>query len=270
MRARKLATSIAFVAIAPAALSLPSELCAQGTPKTLVAVFAHADDEGSASPILSRYAREGARVYLMIVTDGAQGGTNTTIARGPELANARSLEARCATDALGIQPPILLGFPDGKLGDYAGDPSLLYRLTQRLHEELRRLAPDAVITWGPDGGTGHADHRLVGSLVTQLVRAGAPGLPERLFYSMFSVQSIRTMNPQRGEPPMLVPQEKHFNVRVAFTPLEAARRAMSCHRTQYTDETLQRVLPRMGEAWNGVITFAPAFMTTNLVTDLFR
>jgi LmbE family N-acetylglucosaminyl deacetylase len=29
----------------------------QGKPRTLVAVFAHPDDEGAASPILARYAR---------------------------------------------------------------------------------------------------------------------------------------------------------------------------------------------------------------------
>ena len=39
-----------------------------------------------------------------------------------------------------------------------------------------------MITWGPDGGTGHPDHRLVSNIVTQLQRAGAPGVPERVFY----------------------------------------------------------------------------------------
>ena len=86
-----------------------SRLSAQGGSKTLVAVFAHADDEGGAAPILARYAREGAKVYLIIATDGAQGGAHTSIPRGPELARVRSEEARCATDALGIHPPILLG-----------------------------------------------------------------------------------------------------------------------------------------------------------------
>ena len=32
------------------------------TPHTLVAVFAHPDDESIISPVLARYAREGARV----------------------------------------------------------------------------------------------------------------------------------------------------------------------------------------------------------------
>ncbi|HKW10327.1 MAG TPA: PIG-L family deacetylase [Gemmatimonadaceae bacterium] len=156
-------------------LAGPHPALAQGQTRTLVAVLAHPDDETPVGPVLARYAREGAQVYLIIATDGSQGGTNTTIPRGPELARVRSEEARCATDALGAKPPILLGFPDGKLGDYIADPSLLYRLTGRVAEELQRLRPDAIVTWGPDGGVGHPDHRMVSNIVTQLVRAGAPG-----------------------------------------------------------------------------------------------
>src|SRR4029077_16396593 len=92
--------------------------------------------------------------------------------------------------ALGAKPPILLGFPDGKLGDYISDRTLVYRLTDRLAAEIQRLHPDALITWGPDGGTGHPDHRLVSALVTQLVRAGAPGAPERLFSAFLSVEGV--------------------------------------------------------------------------------
>ena len=179
---------------------------AQTASRTLAAVFAHGDDEGAAAPILARYAREGAQVYLIIATDGAQGGAHTSIARGPELAGVRSEEARCAADALGIHAPILLGFPDAQLGNYMEDPARLFQLTARVQGELQRLRPDAVITWGPDGATGHPDHRLVSSVVTQLVRAGAPDVPERLFYVSIPVEGMRAMNPARREPPFLVPQ----------------------------------------------------------------
>ena len=84
------------------------------------------------------------------------------------------------------------------------DRTRLFQLTARLQEELQRIRPDAVITWGPDGGTGHPDHRLVSSIVTQLVRAGAPGAPERLFYASLPVGGIRAMNPAREEPPFLI------------------------------------------------------------------
>ncbi len=194
--------TITVGALAVALLQVVPDGAAQGPPRTLVAVFAHGDDETSVGPILARYAREGAQVHLVIVTDGAQGGLNTAIARGPDLARARAEEARCATDALGARPPILLGYPDGKLGDYGTDPALLFRLTARLHEELQRLRPDALITWGPDGAVGHPDHRLVSTLVTQLVRAGAPGVPERVFHAYLPAEGIKVINPARGVPPL--------------------------------------------------------------------
>jgi LmbE family N-acetylglucosaminyl deacetylase len=264
---------VAYILAVTVALALlaASAAAAQDAPKTLVAVFAHADDEGAAAPILARYAREGARVYLVIATDGSQGGAHTAIPRGPELAQARAGEARCATDALNIQPPILLGFPDAELGHYAGDPARLARLTGQLEREFQRLQPDAVLTWGPDGGTGHPDHRLVNSVVTQLTRAGAPGVPERLFYVSIPPEGMRLMNPAAGEPPLLVPLAKYFTVRIAFTlaDAEAARAAMLCHRTQYSSEVVQRVFEGQKQIWNGVIALAP-FSMTAAGTDLFQ
>jgi LmbE family N-acetylglucosaminyl deacetylase len=258
-RGRALRALVLAVACSTASFA-SNGAAAQAPSRTLVAVLAHADDETAVAPLLARYAREGARVFMVIVTDGAQGTANTAVPAGEALASVRAQEAKCAADALGAAAPILLGFPDGRLGDYIGDRSLMYRATQRIAEELEKLRPDAVVTWGPDGGIGHPDHRLVSNVVTQLARAGAPGVPERVFYMYLPVEGIRVMNPQRGEPPLLIPQAKHFTVRVPFEPadLEAAQRSMACHRTQFTEETLERVFPLQARVWNGVIPLVPA------------
>lgn len=259
--------AVMFAAVAVLTLIIPRPAGAQGVLKTLVAVFAHPDDEMVVAPILARYAREGVQVYLVSATDGSLGGQNTPIPRGEELGRVRTQELRCATDTLGIHPPILLGFPDGGLGDNA----MLFGLTARVHEELQRLRPDAVITWGPDGGTGHPDHRLVSSVVTQLARAGAPGIPERLFYATLPAEGMRAMNPQQGDAPLLIPQSRYYSVRVAFTAadFEAARRAMACHRTQFSEEVVQRVSEVQRKALNGEMPVAPWF-STPAGTDLFR
>jgi len=250
----------------------------QTRPRTLVALLAHADDESAASPVIARYAREGVRVYLIIASDGAGGsGTQTYLQRpeagpvGDALAKARAAEARGAAAALGAQEPVLLGFPDGKLGDYLGDRSLLLRLTDRIAQEIERLRPDAVVTWGPDGGTGHPDHRLVSDIATQLQRAGAPGMPDRLFYMYLPADAFRALNPQRGEPPTLIPRAKYFTVRVPFEPvdLEAAEKSVSCHSSQFTPEVLQRLQPVMRQAWSGSVAFVPGPSAPS-GTDLFR
>ena len=69
------------------------------------------------APLLSRYAREGVRVHLAIATNGDKGvREHAEIPAGTALAQARAAELDCACQALGIQPPILLGLPDGGMG----------------------------------------------------------------------------------------------------------------------------------------------------------
>ena len=268
--------------LAPAILVATMLMASQETPsprppRTLALVVAHADDEGPVAPILARYAREGVSVYEIIASDGMAGaGFQGNIPRpeagptGQDLVRQRAEEARCSAQALGLQAPILLGFPDGKLGDYVGDRSLLYRLTDRLQQELQRLQPDVVLTWGPDGGIGHPDHRLVGNIVTQLQRAGAPGVPERVFYMYLPAEGIRAMSP-RGVPPFMIPQARYFTTRVSFTPedFDASKRAMACHRSQFTPEVVERVTAAAARELNGQIGLVPAF-DVKPGTDLFQ
>jgi len=263
--------TVTFAAVVAFTVAVATATFGQAPSRTLVAVWAHADDEAPVAPILARYAREGVQVHMIIATDGAQGAANTSVPRGPEIAKLRAEEARCSAQALGMQSPILLGFPDAALGNYLADPAMLFRLTQRLQEELQRLRPDVLITWGPDGGTGHPDHRIVSSIVTQLVRAGAPGVPQRLFYASIPADGFRVMNPGRGAPPFLVPQASLFTARIPFTPadLETARRSMSCHQTQYPREVVERVIGAMGEAWKGELPLTPMLPQAD-VKDLFQ
>ena len=263
-------TTMRILALVSAALlSFPNVVHGQQG-RTLLVVAAHADDEGPVSPLLARYAREGVQVHLIVVTDGAQGSVNAGVPPGPELAQLRVREAQCSAQALGIQPPIFLGFPDGRLGDYTSDPTLLYRATAQLAQEFERLRPDAVLTWGPDGGMGHPDHRIVSNLVTQLARAGAPGATQRLYYTYIPPEGFRARYPDRGVPPLLLPEASHLTVRVAFEPQDfaAARRATACHQTQFTGDMEERVLAAMEREFNGVVTLAPAFDATPR-TDLF-
>jgi LmbE family N-acetylglucosaminyl deacetylase len=207
---------------------------------------------------------------MLIVSDGRGGsGQHGHLPRpdvtmqGDALVDERVGEANAAAEMLGTHAPIFLGFPDGKLGDYLGDRTLIYRLTARLAEELRRLRPDVVITWGPDGGTGHPDHRIVSSVVTQLQRTGAPGVPERLFYMTLPLEAIRAFNPARAERPLVLPLAKYATTRVSFAAedLAAAKRAMACHRTQYTTEVVARVTTAAEAAWAGAVRLVPAFAT---------
>ena len=104
---------------------------------------------------------------------------------------------------------------------------------------------------------------MVGNIVTQLQRAGAPGVPERIFYMYLPAEAMRAMNPQRGEPPLLVPDARYATAQVPFSPqdLQAAARSMACHKSQFTDEVVQRVMAAATKFWNGAIPLVPAFPT---------
>jgi LmbE family N-acetylglucosaminyl deacetylase len=242
-------------------------------------LLAHADDETAASPVLARYAREGVAVYMIVASDGAAGsGSQGQFLVRPDsgptgvaLASARADEAKCAAAALGAAAPIALGFPDGKLGDYVEDRGLMSRLTDRIAKEIERLHPDVVVTWGPDGGTGHPDHRIVSNIATQLQRTGAPGMPDRLFYMYLPAEAFSATAPGRGAPPLLIPEARYFTVNVRFTPadLEAAAKAMACHRSQFTPEMLQRMRPVLERTWDGRVAFIPASLAMK-GDDLFR
>jgi len=231
-------------------------LCAVAAPlhaqqrHTLVAVFAHPDDERMVGPLLARYAREGNAVYLVIATDGSKGAAaHAHIPLGDSLATVRAAEARCATDVLGINAPILLGLEDGGLASFA----VLAKLRTELRRIFSELRPDAVITFGPDGGTGHPDHRLVGDAVSDVVQSGTPVMTDALFYPALPAERMTDASPAR--PTMNVALDKYLPVRIAYTDsdFDAAHRSYACHESQYTRPQVDANMRYMQHAYNGFV-----------------
>jgi len=163
----------------------------QESPRTIMAVVAHADDVLTFAPLLARYSRQGTNVYLVAVANEqtAISGRNTTPEgpHGPELTRIISDETRCACRELGIKDPILLEFEDSNLGQVSRPPwaqvAAVKREISRIFQQVR---PDVVITTGPEGMYGHPDHLLVGAIVTELVQSGAENAPSLLLYHGFS------------------------------------------------------------------------------------
>ena len=226
--------------------------------RTLIAVVAHPDDETMVSPVLSHYAREGARVYVVVATDGRKGvAKHAGIPAGDSLATVRAGEARCSARELGIHPPILIGLEDAGLAvisPWPGEP--LDRLAKRLETIFRELHPDAVITWGPEGGYGHADHRLVGDVVTQLFQSGAVESRTRLYFAGFT--SDRVASAPRWFGFHLYPTAPALlTTTIAFDERDraAARRALSCHWSQATTAEMDESFAALEYLWQGKIGF---------------
>jgi len=224
---------------------------------TIVAVFAHPDDETIVAPALAHAARGGATVYLVIATDGRRGvAKHAGIPGGDSLATVRAAEARCSAAALGARPPVLLGFEDAGLAvlsPWPGEP--LDRMANRIDSTLRALRPDVVLTWGPEGGYGHQDHRLVGDVVTQIFQSGAVG-SARLLYVGFTAERIAGAPRWYGSR-VYATAPSLLTTRIAFDERDhaAARRSIACHRSQATEEGMNESFTALTHLWNGVVAF---------------
>jgi LmbE family N-acetylglucosaminyl deacetylase len=242
----------AFVAVALASV-IPLSAQVQGR-RPVVAVFAHPDDERVIGPLLSRLGREGRETHLVIATDGSKGVRDfARIPAGAELAAARTKEATCAADRLGVRQLHLLGLPDGGLASF----DVLGKLRSGLAAIIDSLKPAAIITFGPEGGTGHPDHRLVGNVTTQIVQSDARYANIDLLYASLPTERLRTAPP--ASPTVNGMAEALLTVRVPFEQrdLVAGREEFACHRSQYAPAEMEAVNRYLEHAWNGVVWLRP-------------
>jgi LmbE family N-acetylglucosaminyl deacetylase len=235
------------------ATAVPLSADAQAA-RPIVAVFAHPDDERVIGPLLSRLAREGRETHLVIATDGSQGVRDfAKIPAGAALAAARAKEASCAAKRLGVRRLHSLGLPDGGLASFEE----LGKLRSALVAIVDSLGPAAIITFGPEGGTGHPDHRLVGDVVTQIVQGDSRYATLDLLYASLPTERLRTAPP--AEPTVNGMAESLLTVRVPFEErdLAAGREEFACHRSQYAPAEMDAVNRYLAHAWNGTVWLRP-------------
>lgn len=122
----------------------------------LLAVFPHPDDESlGLGGTLARYAAEDVETYLVCATRGERGWN------GPEhenpgmeaLGRIREAELRCAAGRLGLHELSLLDYTDGDV-DQANPQEIIAGIAAH----IRRIRPQVVVTFPPDGHYGHPDH----------------------------------------------------------------------------------------------------------------
>lgn len=143
--------------------------------RKLLAVLAHPDDESlGLGGALARYAAEGAEVSLVTATRGDGGRYRGLPADHPDhpgrmaLAEIREAELRSAARVLGISDVSLLDYDDRHLD--RADPS---HVIADIVSHVRRIQPDVVLTFGPDGAYGHPDHVAISQFTTAALVAAA-------------------------------------------------------------------------------------------------
>jgi N-acetyl-1-D-myo-inositol-2-amino-2-deoxy-alpha-D-glucopyranoside deacetylase len=243
----------------------------------MLACFAHPDDEAfTASGVLAASTARGVQVRLVCATCGEEGDIRQPgVATRETLGKVRHEELRRSCQVLSLQEPIMLGYRDSGWGDspaqyhpdaFVQAPPL--QVVRRLVEEIRRFKPHIVLTFEPDGVSGHKDYKAISRHTTAAVHAAGdstafpeqmhadlfPHHPPRLFYvarlqghrmhraTLLRQAGLEVPLPDPELRPQGVPLEQ-LHVRLDVTPyLEQKLASMRSHRTQMTpDWTFDKV-----------------------------
>ncbi len=135
-------------------------------------MWAHPDDESYlGGGLMAAAAAAGGRVVNVTATLGEH-GTDDPVALPPaRLAGIRRQELQNALAAMGVHESVHLGFEDGTVETV--DTAMGVR---RISTVLDEVDPDVVVTFGPDGFTGHPDTSRSG---TGPARPSRPDRPHR-------------------------------------------------------------------------------------------
>ena len=177
---------------------------APSTPLSVLAVFAHPDDEGfGCGGTLAALVAGGHRVTLICATNGDVGEISDPALATPEsLPSVRQGELRAAMDLTGIQDVRFLNYRDSGMEGWEDNdhPRSLFQapgetVVEQVARVIREVRPDLVITHDPTGGYGHPDHVTIcrhTEAAVELCRVnGGPLLyyvcfPRSLFQSMWN------------------------------------------------------------------------------------
>jgi LmbE family N-acetylglucosaminyl deacetylase len=164
----------------------------------LLAVFPHPDDEtlGMGST-LARYSAQGVETYLVCATRGERGWFDS---EGPdpgllEVGQIREAELRCAAEQLGLHEVSFLDYIDGDVDK--ADPQ---EIVAKIVSHIRRIRPQVVVTFSPDGAYGHPDHIALAQFTNAAVLCAADGSfgddrpPHRVSKLYYMVDSMEVVN----------------------------------------------------------------------------
>jgi LmbE family N-acetylglucosaminyl deacetylase len=158
---------------------------------TVLGIWAHPDDEAFLSGgLMAAAVAAGRRVVCVTATLGEHGTADPRSWPPDRMSRVRAHELRASMAALGVTEHHLLGITDGTC---AAQPRRA--VVHRLARIVDAVAPDTVVTFGPDGVTGHEDHQTVSSWATAARAIAAP--QARLLYATTTEDFVDQWEPAR-------------------------------------------------------------------------
>ncbi len=249
------------------------------TRRTLLAVFAHPDDESfGIGGTLARYAAEGGRVVLACATLGEAGEIkDPSLGAVEQLAEIRERELRCACDVLGVSELHLLGYRDSGMAGSPDndDPRSLVQadpveVVGKIVRVVRQVRPQVVVTFEEGGGYGHPDHIAIHHHTVAAFQAAGdprqypehlvmglePHLPQRLYFTALPRRFFRGLArcledmgldlSRFGDfdwESMGVPDELCIAEIDVSAYVDIKRRAFQCHRSQFSLDSPFGLIP---------------------------
>src|SRR5690242_3321202 len=124
---------------------------------TILGVWAHPDDEAYLSAgLMASAVRDGRRVTCVTATRGELGSFDEERWPTATMGKVREAELEASLRVLGVDDHRWLDYMDGSCKDVPEEEGI-----GRVVSLLDEVQPDTVLTFGPDGMTGHSDHKAV-------------------------------------------------------------------------------------------------------------
>jgi LmbE family N-acetylglucosaminyl deacetylase len=204
-----------------------------GAPVRLLGVWAHPDDEAYLSAgLMARVAAAGGHVTCLTATHGEQGVPDDDPRPRDAVARMRAAELRAGLAAAGAHSLRLLGHPDGSCDAVPHEHGVA-----AVARAIAETRPDVIVTFGPDGITGHPDHLAVHRWATDAWRRTGRGA---LLYATMTEAFLdrhRTLHERVGvfgdHRPVGCPDgDLALAVRLDEDELDRKRRVLAAHASQ--------------------------------------
>jgi LmbE family N-acetylglucosaminyl deacetylase len=138
---------------------------------TILSVWAHPDDEVYlCGAIMAMAVAADCRVVCVTATRGELGVTDPQRWPPEQLPTIREAELAECLRILGVTEHHWLDYPDGGCASADADAAV-----ERIAGMLHAVSPDTVLTFPPDGQTGHPDHIAVHRWTLEAVRRSGIG-----------------------------------------------------------------------------------------------
>ncbi len=205
-------------------------------PGPLLSMWAHPDDEAYlCAGLMADGVRRGERVVCVTATRGEEGSVDEERWPRATLGAVREAELLRSLEILGVREHRWLDYHDGRVPEVPRAEGVARSVA--MMEEVR---PATVLTFGPDGMTGHDDHKTIGSWATEAFRLSAPP-GARLYYATQTPEWVQEFVPMMnrfnvfmapGTPPVMAREQLGIDLELSPDLLDLKMRALAAHVSQ--------------------------------------